>query len=76
MPVQSSWKGCSLAQSPFQKLTKVTHPEAELAAVVATKNISVAKDIAAQENAIVESVPMVVARLQAQESTLTTGISS
>lgn len=75
VPVQSGWKVCSLAESPFQTLTQVSNPEAELAAVVATKKISVESSISAEENIIVESVPAVVGRLKVQEPSLMTHFS-
>ena len=76
VPVQSGWKACTLAKSPFQTLHQADNPEAELAAVVATKKISVESNIAAQENINVESVPMVAGRLKVQDSPLMTQFSS
>ncbi|MEM7066862.1 MAG: hypothetical protein AAF572_27320 [Cyanobacteria bacterium P01_B01_bin.77] len=73
VPVQSAWTSCSLAEPPFQKLTKISN----------NSNIKLAKNadreltkLALEKAAMVESLPMPVGRFQVKESTLTKQMSS
>lgn len=60
VPVQSVWKSCSLAESPFQKLTKLGSADIELTKVTTDKTIAS------------EPLPMPTGRFLSTEKTLAT----
>ncbi len=63
VPVQSVWKTCCLAESPFQKLTKVNNSEIELSKVVTNKKV------------VSESLPVPPGRFSSTEKSLATKVS-
>jgi hypothetical protein len=63
VPVQSVWKTCCLAESPFQKLTKISKPDIELTKVVTDKTIAS------------ESLPIPLGRFASVEKHLATKLS-
>ena len=66
VPVQSAWKSCCLAESPFQKLTKISSSEIKRSSEIKLTKLAVDKKV------IVESLPMPTGRFQSQESNLVT----
>ncbi|MBE9068619.1 hypothetical protein IQ260_18400 [Leptolyngbya cf. ectocarpi LEGE 11479] len=72
VPVQSAWTSCSLAESPFQKITKISKSSIKLA-----KNTDrELTKLTIEKEVTVESLPMPVGRFQLKESTLTKQMSS
>lgn len=70
VPVQSAWTSCSLAEPPFQKVTKISNQSIKLAKTVERELTT----LAVEKEATVESLPMPVGRFRSRQSSLTTRI--
>lgn len=67
VPVQSAWKSCCLAKSPFQKLTKISASEIKLAKLTMENKV-----IAVEKTVVVEGLSVPLGRFQSQSANLLT----